>query len=69
MSLLCPRPLHLGLQCVVEIGTSRPELTQPLTVRAGVCYCVGVAPERFRIGLRFIGLSAEDTQLIAAMLG
>jgi len=69
VSLVCPQQLNPGLHCVVELGTGRPELSDPLTVRAAVCYCVGVAPGQFRVGLQFIDLSDADAQLIAAMLG
>jgi len=75
ISLISGQQLNCGQECAVQIGIGRPGLLHPLTVRALVCYCISSGPARFRgslarfrIGLRFTGLSAEELQIIEAIL-
>jgi len=74
-NLISATQLHLGQECLVEIGIGRAGLVRPLTIKAVVCYCIGTAPVRFQNGavrfrtrVQFTGLSAEDQRMIEAIL-
>jgi len=68
VSVTAPLQFNAGQECVVEIGTGRTELVQPLCLEATVCYCIRVAPGSFRTGMQFKGLTSEATQRLAALL-
>ena len=69
VSITLSRPLNVGLECIVELGVSVPEIASPPALRAAVRYCSRMREGEFRIGMKFTSVSIEAAELIVAVLG
>jgi hypothetical protein len=68
VSLISPRQLRPGLDCLVEIGIGRPELLQPLSLHTRVDRCDLVWPNHFRTRMHFVNLTSDGVRKLSAML-
>jgi c-di-GMP-binding flagellar brake protein YcgR len=68
VSITSLHPLSHGLECIVELGISAPDLAAPPALRARVRYCARMRDSQYRIGFKFSSVSIEAAELIVAVL-
>ena len=69
VSVTSSQQLSHGLECIVELGISAPEIAPAPALRARVRYCARLRDSQYRIGFKFSSVSIEAAELIVAVLG
>jgi c-di-GMP-binding flagellar brake protein YcgR len=68
VSVTSSQQLSQGLECIVELGISAPEIAPAPALRARVRYCARLPDSQYRIGFKFSSVSIEAAELIVAVL-
>jgi c-di-GMP-binding flagellar brake protein YcgR len=68
VSVTSSQQLSQGLECIVELGISAPEIAPAPALRARVRYCARLRDSQYRIGFKFSSVSIEAAELIVAVL-
>jgi c-di-GMP-binding flagellar brake protein YcgR len=68
VSVTSSQQLSQGLECIVELGISAPEIAPAPALRARVRYCARLQDSQYRIGFKFSSVSIEAAELIVAVL-
>ena len=68
VSVTSSHQLSHGLECIVELGISAPEIAPAPALRARVRYCARLPDSQYRIGFKFSSVSIEAAELIVAVL-
>jgi c-di-GMP-binding flagellar brake protein YcgR len=68
IGLFSPRMLEPEEECTLQIDLSVCGMDMELRLVGRVCYCHPQGDQRFRAGMRFVGLDAQSAQLLSQLL-
>ena len=69
IGLYSPSKLQTDAECRISIDLSACGSRAELKLVGRVCYCTEQGSDRYRIGMRFVGMDLHAAQLLSSLLG
>ena len=67
-TFISPSKVKADRECRVTIDLSVCGTAKALMLTGRVCYCTELAPTKFRVGMRFVGMNAHVSELLETLL-
>ena len=68
VAIISPSKVKADRDCRVTIDLSVCGTAKALMLTGRACYCTELAPTKFRVGMRFVGMNAHVSELLETLL-